>query len=209
MYAFTNCTSLSTIVIPNSITQLERATFQGCTRLASVSIPNTVGYIRDLVFQGCTELASIYIPDGVSLIESSAFDGCCKLKTVKIGKNLFSLNSRAFASCKEITDFYCFAEEVPQAYLDAFSDSYIEYATLHVLEKLIDKYGGKKPWSDFGKIVSITDNDNPASVQFESINDNRTPIYFFSVDGKQSCQPQRGLNIVRMNGGSTRKIMIK
>ena len=44
---------------------------------------------------------------------------------------------------------------------DAFQDSYIEYATLHVPTASIDAYKATEPWKNFKEIKSLTDEDIP------------------------------------------------
>ena len=69
---------------------------------------------------------------------------------------------KAFANCSDLTDVYCFTEDVPcmkdgnKTCTDAFEGSYIEYATLHVLEGSINSYKVEEPWKNFKEIVKIT-----------------------------------------------------
>ena len=65
------------------------------------------------------------------------------------------VGSQAFASCKELADVYCLAEAVPSTNTNAFQDSYIEYATLHVPTASIDAYKAKEPWKNFKSIVGL------------------------------------------------------
>lgn len=62
----------------------------------------------------------------------------------------------AFQGCPELTDVYCHAEKVPSTKSDAFADSYIEYATLHVPESAIEDYKATAPWSGFGTIKALS-----------------------------------------------------
>lgn len=70
----------------------------------------------------------------------------------------------AFAHCEQLTDVYCHTENVPAMkdeygiYLstNAFLNSYIEYATLHLPDASITHYQLTKPWNEFGKIVPLT-----------------------------------------------------
>ncbi len=66
----------------------------------------------------------------------------------------------AFANCDELTDVYCYAEKVPSTNSDAYVDSYIEYATLHVPAASVEQYKATAPWSNFGTIVA-TDGTTP------------------------------------------------
>ena len=52
-------------------------------------------------------------------------------------------------------DVFCYAESVPNANIGAFSDSYIEYATLHVPVGSLDDYKKAEPWKNFGTIKAV------------------------------------------------------
>ena len=78
--AFADCTSLTSVTIPESVTEIESYTFSDCTRLTSVTIPDSVTTIRDSAFVGCTSLTSVTIPDSVTTIGYDAFKGCTNLR---------------------------------------------------------------------------------------------------------------------------------
>ena len=61
--AFSNCTGLTSITIPNSVTSIGKVAFQGCTNLTSITIPDSVTSIGRYAFNGCSELEYVYITD--------------------------------------------------------------------------------------------------------------------------------------------------
>lgn len=67
------------------------------------------------------------------------------------------IERRAFAKCPELADVYCYAENVPSTGTDAYQDSYIEYATLHVPASSIDAYKTFEPWKNFKAVVALND----------------------------------------------------
>lgn len=95
------------------------------------------------------------IPNSVTDIGSKAFIGCGGLTTVIIGNKVTSIANRAFMDCKELTDVYCYAVDVPNTDTNAFENSFIEYATLHVPQNSIEKYKASAPWKNFKDIVEI------------------------------------------------------
>ncbi|MBR3480118.1 MAG: leucine-rich repeat domain-containing protein [Prevotella sp.] len=178
--AFAACGGLTSITIPNSVTIIGNQAFYGCSGLNSVTIGNNVTSIGNWAFQGCSSLTSITIPNSVKGIGQEAFRGCSGLTSVTIGSGVKTIDSQAFAYCKELTDVYCLAENVPSTSTDAFNESLIEYATLHVPTSSIDAYRAKEPWKSFKEIKSLTGEDVPVTPDPEKC---ATPTIAF-VDGK-------------------------
>ena len=67
-HAFSNCTSLTSISIPQNITIIEAATFYGCTNLTSVRIPDSVTEIGFSAFYLCNSLKNVTVPRSVTNI---------------------------------------------------------------------------------------------------------------------------------------------
>ena len=74
--AFFCCGSLSSLVIPDSVTSIGGSTFSGCSSLSNIVIPDGVTSIENSAFENCSALTSIVIPDGVTSIGVCAFSGC-------------------------------------------------------------------------------------------------------------------------------------
>lgn len=74
-YALRNCSSITGVVIPNSVTRIGELAFYNCSGLRSITIPNSVTSIGYGAFSE-SGLTSITIPNSVISIESSAFSGC-------------------------------------------------------------------------------------------------------------------------------------
>ena len=64
--AFRGCTSLTSIMIPDSVTTIGKGAFVDCVSLTSITIPDSITTIGDHAFYGCTSLTSIYIPKGTT-----------------------------------------------------------------------------------------------------------------------------------------------
>ena len=58
------------------VTAIDGKAFENCTSLTSVTIPDSVTAIYGSAFAGCTGLTSVTIPDNVTEIDSSAFNYC-------------------------------------------------------------------------------------------------------------------------------------
>ena len=101
--AFSGCTELTSITIPDSVTSIGYAAFEGCKGLTFVTIPNSVTSIDDSTFKGCTGLTSVTIPDSVTSIGGWAFRGCTGLTSVTIGNSVTSIGYQAFSHCTGLT----------------------------------------------------------------------------------------------------------
>ena len=80
--AFNYCSSLTSIVIPDSVTSIGDWAFLGCEKLTCVTIGDSVTSIGGEAFESCSSLTSIVIPDSVTAIDDYAFDGCNDFTTV-------------------------------------------------------------------------------------------------------------------------------
>ena len=101
--AFSGCSSLTSITIPDSVTSIGRNAFSWCSSLASVAIPNGVTCISEGAFRDCSTLNNITIPDGVTLIEHAAFHNCSSLASIKIPDKVHDIGPRAFSYCTGLT----------------------------------------------------------------------------------------------------------
>ncbi|MCJ7801839.1 MAG: leucine-rich repeat domain-containing protein, partial [Candidatus Marinimicrobia bacterium] len=81
--AFSSCTQVTSIVIPDSVTSIGNKAFDSCQSLTSINIPS-INTINALTFRGCTNLTSITIPASVQLIFSGAFSTCSKLASISV-----------------------------------------------------------------------------------------------------------------------------
>ena len=70
---FSGCTSLTSVEIPNSVTEIGEYAFSGCTSLTSVEIPNSVTEIGKYAFANCDSLTYVKIPASVTKIADNSF----------------------------------------------------------------------------------------------------------------------------------------
>ena len=133
-YAFDNCTNLTSVVIPDSVTSIGSSAFYGCTALEeiffnAINILNSDSYvfsnagkngdgikvvigknvtkIPEYIFYS-SKIISVEFEDG-SVCESigaHAFDGCTGLTSVTIGNSVTGIGWSAFSNCSSLTNVY-------------------------------------------------------------------------------------------------------
>jgi len=101
---FIGCRSLTSLVIPDSVTRIGDGAFRGCKSLTDIVIPNSVTSIGDNAFEYCFSLSNLVIPDGVTSIEDNAFEGCYSLSSVVIPDSVSCIGFGAFKNCSSLTD---------------------------------------------------------------------------------------------------------
>ncbi|MCB6114436.1 leucine-rich repeat domain-containing protein [Flavobacterium psychrophilum] len=101
--AFEHCNTLTSVTIPNSVTDIENGAFFSCSGLTSITIPNSVTAIENFAFFGCFGLTSVTIPNSVITINRGAFAGCSGLTSVTIPNSVTTIREDAFADCSGLT----------------------------------------------------------------------------------------------------------
>jgi len=109
-YAFVECSSLTSVTLPNSVTSIGANAFLFCSSLTSVTLPNSITSIGEFAFADCSSLASITIGNNVTSIGGYAFADCFSLTSVTIPNSVTSIGGYAFAFCTSLTNITVNAE---------------------------------------------------------------------------------------------------
>ena len=98
------CRSLTSLVIPDSVTNIGDYAFAFCRTLTDIVIPDSVTSIGNWAFWNCRSLTDIVIPDSVTSIGDNAFHFCSSLSNIAISDSVTSIGNNAFSDCRSLTD---------------------------------------------------------------------------------------------------------
>ena len=95
-----------TSIIPNdgSVISIGTSAFSGCSEMRSIEIPDNLTSIGERAFDGCSRLTSIIIPSGVTTIGDQTFCNCKALKSIEIPDSVTSIGENSFFNCGELID---------------------------------------------------------------------------------------------------------
>ena len=154
------------------------------------------------------EIKDLVIPSDVTSIGTDAFSRCGGVKSITIPGSVTQIGREAFSWCTGLTDVYCYAKDVPNAYtfssydvLNAFYGSNVKNVTLHVPAASVWDYKTQAPWKDFGSIVPLDDVDGVVSVHKDCSN---TTIKYDLQGRRLTKKPTKGVYI--QDG---KKVMVK
>ena len=97
-----SCTSFTSVVLPDTLTDIGPRSFDCCEDLKSLTLPTGLTIIGYFAFHRCRSLTSIVFPDTLTRIGSDAFAECTGLTYLKF-PNEISIGASAFRSCYGLT----------------------------------------------------------------------------------------------------------
>lgn len=101
-YSFKECDKLSSVVIPDGVTNINYHAFEHCTLMTNVVMSKNLVNIGTGAFQGCSSLKDMHIPDSVKIIGTESFYGCNSITNVVVGTGVSEIGERAFSGCSSI-----------------------------------------------------------------------------------------------------------
>lgn len=138
----------------------------------------------------------------MTTIGNRAFSGCSSLDFFSFGSAVATIGQEAFSDCTAMTKLISKAATPPTCGSQSLDDINKWNCKLYVPTESLSQYQQADQWKEFffieAGIKSIT-GDNTSS--------KATITTSYDLNGKQFSQPQKGLNILKMSDGTTRKIV--
>ena len=215
--AFFGCISFTSITIPCNVTNISKGAFSGCSSLTSVTLNSND--IVSMTYNSYTNIKSFFgnqvtkyvIGNEVTSIGGSAFFGCSDLTTVTIPNSVTNIGNKAFNGCTSLTSVTAL-NPTPVTITDNVF-TYRKNATLYVPKGSKSAYQAADYWKEFKEIVEIDVTGIDQICFQENGNDeqgiNEEGAVWFTIDGKQVDKPKKGINIIRMSDGTTKKVVAK
>ena len=106
-YAFYGCSNLEEVILPAALQKIESYAFQNCKALTVVDFGanNALVSIGNYAFSGCTGLSSVELPITLESIGTSAFANCTALASVDLFPTIVSIGASAFSGCSALETF--------------------------------------------------------------------------------------------------------
>ena len=187
--AFRDCTSLTSVTIPDYVTYIGTDAFSSCTGLTSINIPNSVTTIGQSTFSFCTGLTSVTLPSSVKVIGPYAFNSCTKLSSVTFYNSEAYIGDFAFRSCPNLTIY---------GYKSSTAEKYAKNNNIPFVA--IDKTDtGKSKYGEIDGDGKITSTDSLLILR-QSVNLERftgTKLKLCDVDGDSKVTSADALEVMR------------
>ena len=219
--AFSYCTGLTSITIPNSVTTIGSFAFDGCSGLTKVIVPDIAAWCnisfgnyyanplycaKHIYSDENTEIKDLVIPNSVTTIRNYAFFGCGGLTSITIPNSVTSIGDYAFRNCSGLTELVSLASIPPVCNAGVFENVDKSLCTLKVPKGSKDAYSQADGWKDFANNIEEVDVTGIEAVAAEGVsNADITDIYDLNGRHRDALQP--GVNIVKMSDGTKRKVI--
>ena len=203
-YAFSDCSGLTSLILPSNVTSIGYSAFYGCIRLTSLTLPSSVTSIGSSAFEGCRSLFSLTLPSSVTEIGESAFRGCSGLTSLTLPSSVTSIGKSAFEGCSGLTSIYVSWESPLSIDASTFKDANTGKCILYVPKGAYDDY-----WlSNWGIFENIVEYD-ATGIDHITTSGEAKEISRYAADGQRLEVPAKGLNIVKYSDGSVKKVVVQ
>lgn len=180
---------IKSLTIEPGLEEIGKSAFYLCN-LTAVVIPEGVKTINEWAFQNCYYLETVTLPSTLENLSKYAFFNCMRLKTVtNMSKQPFPISPTVFQYSTEV---------------DGKSTYVFTTATLHVPEGTQELYRQAEGWNQFQTIATFG-----TGICKPTLSDEQSIQRIYSPCGDQTEHLQKGLNIVIMDDGTTKKVLVR
>ena len=179
--------------------------FYDCSGLTSLNLPAGITSIGNQAFQFCSGLTSLTLPTGITWIGSDAFCNCSGLTSLNLPAGITKIYDFAFNGCRGLTSIYVYAEKVPEIGRNVFDGFYAKKCTLYVPMGTRDDYR----LSDFGEYFENIVEFDATGIDKTTTSTDVEEVACYSVNGQRLSAPTKGLNIVKYSDGSVKKVAVR
>ena len=210
-FAFSNCSQMTSVELPASITTIEWKAFEKCTGLKSITVPSNVSFVSTQAFSDCTYLREAYID---ATVHDEVFLNCINLEFVEFGPSTNYVLKNCFTNCPALKYISVNREIPPSADGDFFRNmsaiyggSEIDYSRyeeviLYVPVGCTEVYRQSEYWSKFKTIIE----KDFSGIDDVSTDKTSPDLIYYDLNGNSSNNPFKGINIVRDNSNHYKKI---
>lgn len=96
---------ITSITIPNSVTEIQQYAFAACRELSSITLPEGLSKITYRAFSQCIKLTEIALPESVTEIEDFAFRDCTSLTAIDLSNQVTRIGNNSFYNCTALQQF--------------------------------------------------------------------------------------------------------
>lgn len=111
--AFYNCSSITMLTIPNTVTQIGAEAFYQCQGLVWLTLPDSLLLMGSKAFLRCNSLLSVTLPNSLIAVPNEAFEYCSAITSLTVGSGVASFGNNAFHGCYGLTSITCYRSVAP------------------------------------------------------------------------------------------------
>lgn len=100
---FRGHSEITSVTIPDTVTDIGAAVFDGCERLTSLTLPKALVNMWQYAFAR-SSIEELELPEGVTNIVPFTFKDCKRLRRLKCADTLEKISSWAFQGCGQLTE---------------------------------------------------------------------------------------------------------
>lgn len=100
---FRNCTSIRTIVFPDTLERIGDHSFEGCTGIKTIYFGSSLKEIGVYAFWGCSGLKKVTLPESMEKLDYGAFHSCAGMQEISIPENVSVIGNQSFMGCSSLS----------------------------------------------------------------------------------------------------------